>query len=93
MLQLFLVIIKKQTVESRLYIITDTILKISLGIYLLIFSYIYTFSYLEFEDIMILRFCGGIMLFDIDYQGLLRQFPKLLHIYNKIKSHIEIVRR
>jgi len=90
-LQLFLVFIKKQTMESRVYIITDTILKISLAIYLLIFSYIHTFSSLGFEDIMILRFCGGVMLFDIDYQGLLKEFPPLLNIYKKIKSRIENV--
>ena len=91
MLQIFLVFLKKQTMDSRIYIVTDTILKISLAIYLLIFSFIHTFLPLGFEDIMILRLCGGVMLFDIDYKGLLNEFSPLANLYNKIKSHTETV--
>jgi hypothetical protein len=86
MLQIFLVFLKKQTMDSKIYIITDTVLKISLAIYLLIFSFIHTFLPLGFEDIMILRLCGGVMLFDIDYKGLLNEFLPLFNLYKKIEK-------
>jgi hypothetical protein len=83
-LQIFLVIIKKHTIDSRIYIITDTILKISLAIYLLSFSFIHTFLPLGYEDIMILRLCGGAILFDIDYNGLANEFSVISKILRPI---------
>ena len=80
-LQLGLVLLKKQTNRSDIFIITDTVFKISVGIYLFVFFIINSFPGLEFGDTVILRFAGAILLFDIDYIGLLaiirKQFPRL----------------
>jgi len=66
-LQAFLVYLKKETKDSKVYLITDTILKFSLAVYLFIFPYVHSIVTLPFEDIAILRFSAGVMLLDIDF--------------------------
>ena len=65
------VVFKKQTKNSDSYIIADTVFKLSAGFYLILFFLIHRFPGLSFEDTVILRFSGVIILFDIDYSGFL----------------------
>ena len=69
-IQLILVFCKKMSQTMEIYIISDTIFKISVGAYLLIFFNMYTFPGLEYEDTIILRFSGMILLWDIDFGSL-----------------------
>jgi len=71
-IQMALVVLKKQTTDSKLYIVTDTIFKISVALYLFLFFILNKFPGLEFEDTILLRFAGVILLYDIDYSGLIK---------------------
>ena len=75
-IQVGLVFLKKTTEDSEIYIVTDTIFKISVALYLFLFFIINSFPGLEFEDTIILRFSGMILLYDIDYSGLIRVLRK-----------------
>ena len=83
-IQLGLVYLKKTTQDSDLYIITDTIFKISIALYLFIFFILNSFPGLEFEDTVILRFSGVVLLYDIDYTGLLRVIRKYIPSLPKV---------
>lgn len=74
--QIVAVFLKKQSKSSDVYILSDTAFKLSAGIYLIAFFLIHSFPGLEFEDTLILRFSGLIILFDIDYVGLLKVISK-----------------
>ena len=84
LIQLILVFLKKQTEDSGIYVITDTIFKISIALYLFLFFIIYSFPGLESEDIIILRFSGIVLLYDIDFTGLLRVIRKYLPSLPKV---------
>jgi len=71
-IQMALVVLKKQTTDSKLYIVSDTIFKISIALYLFIFFIVNNFPGLDFEDTILLRFAGVILLYDIDYSGLIK---------------------
>ena len=75
-IQVGLVFLKKTTEDSEIYIVTDTIFKISIALYLFLFFIINSFPGLDFEDTVILRFSGMILLYDIDYSGLIRVLRK-----------------
>lgn len=75
-LQIVAIYFKKQAKNSDVYILSDTIFKLSAGIYLVAFFLIHSFPGLDFEDTLILRFSGVIILFDIDYLGLLNVISK-----------------
>ena len=74
--QIVAIFFKKHTENSDAYILSDTIFKLSAGIYLITFFLIHSFPGLEFEDTLILRFSGVIILFDIDYIGMLKVISK-----------------
>jgi len=71
-IQMALVVLKKQTTDSKLYIVSDTIFKISIALYLFLFFILNKFPGLDFEDTILLRFAGVILLYDIDYSGLIK---------------------
>jgi hypothetical protein len=70
------IFMKKQAKRSDLFILSDTLFKLSAGFYLIIFFLIHSFPGLDFEDTVILRFSGVIILFDIDYIGLIDVISK-----------------
>ena len=74
--QIIAVLLKKQAKSTHMYILTDTLFKLSAGFYLIIFFYLHEFPGLEFEDTIILRFSGVIILFDIDYAGIIEIVSK-----------------
>ena len=83
-IQVILVFLKKTTEDSEIYIVTDTIFKISVALYLFLFFMIHSFPGLEFEDTVILRFSGMILLYDIDYSGLIRILRKYIPSLPKV---------
>ena len=76
--QCILIFFKKTTKDTDLYILTDTLFKISVAVYLLVFFVAYPFPGLEFEDKLIIRFSAIVLLFDIEYTGLLRVIRKYI---------------
>jgi len=91
-IQFILVILKKQTMDSDIYLITDTLLKLSLALYLFLFSFIHASYNIVFEDILILRFAGFIMLFDIDFTTLSKFITKKIPQFNIILKILDSAR-
>jgi hypothetical protein len=87
--QIVAVILKKQTKKSDFFILSDTAFKISAGLYLILFFLIQPLPGLDFGDILILRFSGLIILFDIDYTGLRRILSKYSPLLSKSLSPLE----
>ena len=90
--QFVMVILKKQSKDSDMYILTDTAFKASAGLYLILFFIIHHFPGLEFEDTVILRFSGVIILFDIDYTGFLTVLAKYSPWLSERLSFLEAIK-
>lgn len=71
-LQGLLILFKKQTRDSNLYVILDSISKISVGAFLYLFFLFHTIDGLEFGDTLVLQFAGILILLDVNYKELLR---------------------
>ena len=71
-LQCFLILLKKQTNNSRVYILTDTVFKLSLAIYIWIFLWFYEGTDIAIEDKMILSFSAALIIYDIDYNNIIK---------------------
>jgi hypothetical protein len=91
LIQIAAIFFKKSSKNSELYIISDTIFKASAGFYLILFFIIHSFPGLDFEDTMILRFSGVIILFDIDYSGILSIIAKYVPWLSKYVAPLEII--
>jgi len=87
--QIAAIYFKKHTEDSDIFIISDTVFKLSAGIFLISFFLIHKFPGLEFEDTLILRFAGVIILFDIDYLGLLKIISKYVPLLGESISPLE----
>jgi hypothetical protein len=75
-IQAVLIFFKKSTKNTDLYIITDTVFKLSVAIYLLLLFIIYPFPGIEFEDRLIIQFSAVVLVFDIDYIDLIHVLHK-----------------
>lgn len=82
--QFVLVLLKKQSRDSNIYIISDTIFKISIALYLFLFFTLNTFPGLDWQDVLIIRFSGMVLLYDIDYKGLMGLIRKYLPLVPKL---------
>jgi len=87
--QIIAVIMKKQTKKSDLFILSDTAFKLSAGIYLIVFFLVQPIPGLDFGDLLILRFSGVVILFDIDYSGLIKVLSKYSPWLSKRLSPLE----
>ena len=87
--QIVAVIMKKKTKKSEFFILSDTLFKISAGLYLILFFLIQPLPGLDFGDILILRFSGLIILFDIDYSGLRKMLSKYSPVLSSGLSPLE----
>ena len=80
LLQLALVIFKKRSIKPELKVIIDSILKLSIGLFVIIFFYFNNVG-LDPWDIYVLQFSGITMILDIDFISFLeiigRYFPWL----------------
>ena len=82
MVQFVLVILKKQTFDSRVYLITEIIFKTSLFLFIEILLFHQEITGLVFEDKVIISFAGGLLFFDAWFND----FPKLLERLRKLKT-------
>lgn len=91
--QVIAIFMKKHTKDSDIYILSDTIFKLSAGLYLILFFMIHHFPGLEFEDTLILRFSGVIILFDIDYVGLVKVITKNAPWLTPVVTPLELLQQ
>ena len=71
-IQFALVFLKKQSKDSKIYVLSDTVFKISIAIYLFAFLWIFDIPEMDWQDKVLLRFSGVVLLYDIDYSGLMK---------------------
>ena len=84
LIQFVLVTLKKQSRDSKMYIFTDTVFKISVALYLFLFFTLNTFPGIDWQDVLIIRFSGVILLYDIDFNGLLKIVREYVPILPKV---------
>ena len=81
LLQFLLILLNKQTINSKIYIITEILFKISLGLFIEIFLFHNQIEGLLFEDKIIFSFAGGFLVYD----AIINNLPELLKEFNKKK--------
>lgn len=81
-LQVILIIFKKQTKSSDIYIILEACSKAAIGLFLYFYFLLNPLPGLEFGDVLILQFAGILLLVDINYGDVLgvirKRFPNFL---------------
>lgn len=83
--QFMLIIGNKQSIDSRIYILTEILFKTSLFIFIQWFIIFNVGKDLEFEDKVIFSFAGGLLLYDAwfnDSRRLLEQLKIKVPILN-----------
>jgi hypothetical protein len=83
--QFMLIIGNKQSIDSRIYILTEILFKTSLFIFIQWFIIFNVGKDLEFEDKIIFSFAGGLLLYDAwfnDSRRLLEQLKIKVPILN-----------
>ena len=83
--QFMLIIGNKQSIDSRIYILTEILFKTSLFIFIQWFIIFNVGKDLEFEDRIIFSFAGGLLLYDAwfnDSRRLLEQLKIKVPILN-----------
>jgi len=78
MAQFALIILNKHSVGSKVYILTNIIFKLSLGIFVQIYMFNDAVSGIPIEDKMVISFAGGLLIFD----AVSNDVPELLKAYN-----------
>ena len=73
LVQFGLVLAKKWSFDSKLYILTEVVFKTCLALFIEIFLFHTVIEGMEFEDKVILSFAGGLLFFDAWFND----FPKL----------------
>ena len=87
-LQVILVLLKKNIINPDIKIIIDTILKLGIGGFLYIFFLFNTIPGIEYWDAYILQFAGLVIILDIDYNKLLNVISKLSPTLSKNLSFL-----
>jgi hypothetical protein len=83
-LQVVLIIFKKQTKSSDIYIILEAISKISVGGFLYLFFLLHPLEGLEYGDILILQFAGILIMVDVNYPEVIQVVRKYIPFLPKI---------
>jgi hypothetical protein len=78
LIQFILVIVKKHSIDSKIYIFTEVLFKTSLAIWIEWFVFHHIVDELVFEDKLILSFAGGLLLYD----AWVNDFPRFLAAFN-----------
>ena len=73
LIQYGLILLNKQTMNSRIYILTEILFKTALFLFIEIFMFHIVTDCLSFEDRIIISFAGGLLFFDAWFND----FPKL----------------
>lgn len=79
-LQAVLIVFKKQTKSSDLYIVLESASRISVGAFLYLFFLLNPPEGLEYGDILILQFAGILILVDINFKDLIGVIRKYVPI-------------
>ena len=74
LIQFALIIMNKQTTDSRIYILTEIVFKTALFVFMEYFLFHIQIKGLAFEDKLIISFAGGLLFYDAWFND----FPKLL---------------
>ena len=77
-LQTVLIVFKKQTKSSDVYIILEAVSKLAVGGFLYLFFLLHPLEGLEYGDVLILQFAGILIMVDIDYGKLIGVLRKYL---------------
>ena len=78
LIQFSLILFNKQTVNSKVYILTKIIFKASLGVFIDLFMFHNTVDHFAIEDKIIISFAGGLLVFD----AFANDLPELLNQFN-----------
>jgi len=76
--QFFLVLLQKQSIDSKTYLFTEIIFKISLSLYIEYLMVTSAIIGLEWEDKIVISFAGGLLMYD----ALIHSLPALLDKYD-----------
>ena len=83
-LQVVLIIFKKQTKSSDIYIVLEAVSKLAVGSFLYLFFLLHPLEGLEYGDVLILQFAGILIMVDINYPELLGVLRKYIPFLPKI---------
>lgn len=93
-LQVVLVVFKKQTKSSDVYIILEAISKIAVGAFLYIFFLLHPLEGLEYGDVLILQFAGILIMVDVNYPeviGVIRKYVPFLPKIPFVEQDLEAI--
>jgi hypothetical protein len=83
LVQFILILCNKQSIDSKVYIFTEIVFKVTLSIFIEYFLYTSVIQGLDFEDKLLFSFAGALLLFDAlahDLPVLLKQYDIILPI-------------
>ena len=86
--QILLVVLKKNVVTEDIKIVIDTLLKLSIGLFIVFFFWQHDVG-LDRWDIFILQFAGMVIIADIDFTNFLAVVRK---IYPGVSSNLDILK-
>jgi hypothetical protein len=92
-LQVIFVILKKNIISPDIKLIIDTLVKLSLGLFLILFFFLNIIPGVEFWDTYILQFVGVFIILDIDFAALLKIIGKTYPGISKHLSFLETIQR
>ena len=92
-LQLILVIFKKQIINPDAKVLLDTVLKLGIGSFLYLFFLFNTIPGLDYWDAYILQFSGLVIILDIDFITLLPVLKKYSPWLSQNLSFLETIQR
>ena len=88
-MQVILVLLKKNIINPDIKIIIDAVLKLGIGGFLYIFFFFNTIHGIDYWDAYILQFAGLVIILDIDYNKLLNVIGKVSPTLSKNLSFLD----
>ena len=87
--QFMLILLKKQSITSIEFLISEMIFKISLGVFLMVFFWLNKISEIRGSDKVIIGFAGVVLIYDAVYINL----PHILEFYGIEFKPLELVHK
>jgi hypothetical protein len=75
--QFILILAKKHTASSKIYVFTDSIFKLSLALYILIFVWTSSYEGLQWEQKTIFSFSAALLIYDINYDAIVDELANI----------------
>jgi len=76
-IQFIFIMAKKHSASSKIYIFTDSIFKLSLALYILIFVWTSSYEGLRWEEKMVFSFSAALLIYDINYTAVVDELAKV----------------